>query len=254
MLEVRRDHEVASIRLDHGQVNALDLELLEAFTAAITDLDADDEIGAIVVTGNGRAFSAGVDLKRILEGGGDYVDRFLVALTAAFLAPLRSATPVVAAVDGHAIAGGAVLAAACDRVIGAADDRIRIGLAELAVGVPFPPAAIEIMRRRLGPNLQEAVLTAENYSASQALEAGFLDRLVPPDQLSDVAYQAAAGLAGVPATTMELVKDQLRRPIETALEAHGEDGDARVLRAWSSDGIRSAIADFVARTLGDRAT
>ena len=252
MLEVQHDGGVATVRFDHGRVNAMDLELLEATSATVGELDADGDVGAIVLTGNGRAFSAGVDLRRILAGGADETERFLGALSDAFLVTLRCGTPTVAAVDGHAIAGGAVLAAACDRVLASDDPRIRVGLAELAVGVPFPPSAIEIVRRRLGTHLSEVVLTARTYPVAEARDLGFLDELVPADELLDRAREAATALAAVPAHTMALTKRQLRSGIETALAATGADGDREVTRAWSSDHVRAAVAAFVERTLGPR--
>lgn len=253
MLDVqRRSPDLALVRLDHGAVNALDRELLEALTAAMVSLTADADVRAIVVTGNERAFSAGVDLKRLLEEGVRYTETFLDALSEALLAPVRSSKPVVAAVGGHAIAGGAVLAAACDRVMGVDDDRVLIGLPELAVGVPLPAAAVEIMRRRLGPKLSETVLTANTYAMQQAREIGFVDAVAPRQKLVDHACQAAAALGRVPSTTMALAKEQLRGPIEAALAAHGAEHNARVQEAWCSEEGRTAIRDFVANTLGGR--
>ncbi len=252
MLDVERDQGVATVRLDHGAVNAMDLELLEAITATVTELDDEGDVRAIVLTGNGRAFCAGVDLRRILDGDVEETWRFLDALSAAFLVTLRAGTPIVAAVDGHAIAGGAVLAAACDRVIGPDDARVRVGLAELAVGVPFPASAVEIMRRRLGSRLHEAILTARTYPAPEACGLGFLDELVDPAEVLVRAQAVARTLAAVPPATMALTKEQLRAPIEAGLAAHGASWDARVSEAWTSGPVRAAIAAFVERTLGSR--
>lgn len=254
MLDIQRqDRDLALIRLDHGPVNALDLELLEALTGAISRLDADPSVRAIVLTGNDRAFCAGVDLKRLLDRDRAYTEQFLDALSAAFLAPLFSSTPLVAAVGGHAIAGGAVLAAACDRAIGAQDDRVLVGLPEVAVGVPLPTAAVEIMRRRLGTRLQEAVFTAQTYPIQQAHDIGFIDALVPAERLLDEACDIAAALGRVPSRTMALTKECLRGRIEAALGAEGEERDAHIREAWCSDDVRSAIGDFVDRNFGKSA-
>src|ERR1700734_924511 len=111
MLEVELRSGVTIVELRHGKVNALDLELLRAITAAMHGIDGD---GPVVITGAGPAFCAGVDLQRIAGGGPSYVREFLPALTEAFRAVFDYPGPVVAAVNGHAIAGGCVLAAACD--------------------------------------------------------------------------------------------------------------------------------------------
>ncbi|MGN9847571.1 enoyl-CoA hydratase/isomerase family protein [Nonomuraea sp. H19] len=108
---------IGVVRLAHGKVNALDLELCRTIEQTMRDLD--DERGpvrAVVVTGAGRVFSAGVDLKRVVDGGAAYVAEFLPALSGAFRSVFDLGKPVVAAVNGHAIAGGCVLAAACDCV------------------------------------------------------------------------------------------------------------------------------------------
>ena len=136
MLDFEERGEVAIMRLQHGKVNALDLELLLAITEAMR---AVDQARAVVITGSGSVFSAGVDLQRIVAGGPSYVREFLPALSESFMAIFDHPGPVVAAVNGHAIAGGCVIAAACDvRLM----SQGKIGLAELSVGVPFPPAAM----------------------------------------------------------------------------------------------------------------
>lgn len=250
MIEVTRDGDVATVRMDHGPVNAADLELLEAIVDTFAELDADDEVAAVVLTGNARAFSAGVDLRRILDEGEDYTRDFLDALARALIAPLRVTAPVVAAVTGHAIAGGAVLAAACDLAVLTDDPRTRVGLAELAVGVPFPTAAIEVMRRRLGPRLGEAVWRADLYAPADALARGFVDEVVPADEVVDRATAIATRLASAPTATRRLTHEQLGRDVEDALAGRAADWDARVADVWCSDAGREAIAAFVERTLG----
>jgi enoyl-CoA hydratase/carnithine racemase len=113
VIEVDVVDGVGVVRLVHGKVNALDLELCRAIEQAMRDLDdVDGVVRAVVVTGTGRVFSAGVDLKRVVDGGAAYVAEFLPALSGAFRSVFDLGKPVVAAVNGHAIAGGCVLAAA----------------------------------------------------------------------------------------------------------------------------------------------
>ena len=154
MIETADQDGIAILTLNHGPVNALDLDLLSAVPGSLA---AVSDSRAIVLTGSGRSFSAGVDLKQIIDGGLPYAGKFLPALSVALLAVFGHPKPVVAAINGHALAGGCVLAAACDiRLMSGGT----IGLTELAAGVPFPTVPLEIMRHAVGPALDAMVLGA----------------------------------------------------------------------------------------------
>jgi enoyl-CoA hydratase len=238
MLDVDQWSNATVIRLRHGKVNALDLELLLEITAVMRGLVPSE---AVVITGSGTVFSAGVDLRRILEGGRSYVREFLHALSESFLAIFDHPGPVVAAIDGHAIAGGCVIAAACDvRIMSGG----RIGLAELSVGVPFPPVAMEILRYALGPAVGHLVLTAELLDASQAQSIGLVHEVTEPDALLDAAVDRVRQMALVPAEVFEFSKRQLQQPVRARLAERDGDDEA-VLAMWSSDRTRAAIAEYL---------
>src|ERR1700723_4214962 len=147
--------------------------------------------GPVVITGAGRAFSAGVDLRALADGGTDYAGRFVAALSEAFLAIYEHPSPVVAAINGHAIAGGCVLAMCADvRLMSGGT----IGLTELAVGVPFPVAALEICRFAMGTSVARAALQANTIDADTALAQGWLDAVVPSDDLIPRAIRTAREL------------------------------------------------------------
>lgn len=238
MLEVEQRSSVTVVRLRHGKVNALDLELLRALSAAMRDLDP----GAVVViTGTGTAFSAGVDLHRIVTGGQPYIEEFLPALSDAFLAIFDHPGPVLAAIDGHAIAGGCVIAAACDvRLM----SQGKIGLAELSVGVPFPTVAMEILRHAIGPAVGHLVLTAELLDPVQARSIGLVHEVTGPDVLLEEAIGRAQRTARVPAEVFAFSKRQLQQPARDRIAARGGDDEA-VAAMWSSDRTRDAIAGYL---------
>jgi enoyl-CoA hydratase len=120
---------IAILTLSHGKANALDIEFCDALASNFAEL-ANSDVKAVVLTGQGRIFSAGVDLKRLSQGGADYIRRFLPALHRLFEAVFFHPRPVVAAVNGHAIAGGCVLACCADRRIMARESG-RIGVTEI---------------------------------------------------------------------------------------------------------------------------
>jgi enoyl-CoA hydratase len=237
MLTVEEHGDVAVVRIEHGRVNALDLELLEALTVAVTGSDR-----PLVITGTGSAFSAGVDLRRIVEDGDGYTRDFLADLSAMFRAVFDHPRPTVAAINGHAIAGGCVLGLACDVRLMAGG---RIGLSELAVGVPFPVAALEIVRHGLGPRADRAVLGAEVVDRDRALTLGVVDELCDPDALLPRAVALAGEFGSRPADVYASAKERLHRPAVAAMAAAAADDDA-VLAGWTSDAAGQRISAALA--------
>jgi enoyl-CoA hydratase len=241
VIETVDDEGVAVLRLARPPVNALDVDLLRGIRAAfVVAADA----GAVVFTGSGRTFSAGADLRRIVDGDASYAAEFLTALSDAFLAVFDCPRPVVCAINGHALAGGCVFAAACDvRIMSGGS----IGLTELAVGVPFPAAALEIVRFAAGPAASSLVLTARTMDPGQALSLGLVDEVCDGTELLPRAVDLARRLAAVPAEVYALSKEQLHRPARERIEQARPVDDARVLGHWSSAATRDSIAGFLAQ-------
>ncbi|WP_448612573.1 enoyl-CoA hydratase/isomerase family protein [Modestobacter sp. URMC 112] len=232
MLVTEERDDVAVLRIEHGRVGALDVELLDALTEAVTGSDR-----ALVVTGSGSAFSAGVDLRRVVDGGRPYTGELLAALSRTFRAVFDHPRPTVAAVNGHAIAGGCVLALACDLRLMSGG---RIGLAELTVGVPFPVAALEVVRHALGPRTGQVLLGADSVDGNRALALGMVDELTDPGDLLPRAVARATELAARSPEAYRLAKVALHRPANAAIEATAGD-DAAVLAGWTSEDTRSRI-------------
>ena len=232
---------VTILRMNHGKANALDLKLLDSLSALFTDLRA---APAVVLTGTGGIFSAGVDLYQVAAGGRAYLDEFMPKLRETFDILFSFPRPLVAAVNGHAVAGGCVLAQTADlRVMSAGPGRI--GVTELLVGVPLPVDALEIMRFGAGPALPAMVFSGRTHPPQRALEMGLVDELAEPEVVLDRAVAAAAGLAAVPARTFELTKLELRRPYLEAIRLHSGAVDPEVEAAWKSDAALTAIQSYV---------
>ena len=238
---------IAVVRLAHGKVNALDLELLLAITETFRELSESDA-DAIVFTGAGRAFSAGVDLWRIVDGGEEYARAYLPALSECFSTVFDTGKPVVAAVNGHAIAGGCILVACCDRRLMSAG---RIGVTELPVGVPFPMTPLEILTYACGARYaREAVLTGATYEPAEALARGLVDEVVASDSLLDRALAEARRLSRLcPADTFQLTKRQLHLDVNERLARHRSTLDALAARLWEQ-----RIADGTIRAYMQRVT
>lgn len=249
-VQVEHRDGCALVRMDAGKVNAMDLALCDDLTSVFSGLPADPAVRAVVLTGNGRAFCAGVDLRAIVEGGASHARQFVGSLAASFEAVLRCPLPVVAAVDGHAIAGGCVLACAADVRVVVDDPAVRVGLTELAVGVPFPTVALEIMRWRLGDaRLGQRVLGMDTVSGADSAAAGLADEAVLRDEVVPRALAIAQALAQVPAATFRLTKAQLQADVLERVDARRGSWDAQVQELWAGDEVRASLAEFVARTL-----
>jgi enoyl-CoA hydratase len=214
---------VATISLDDGKVNALSIETLRALHGAFDQAERDGVV--TILRGREGYLSAGFDLKVFGEG---VAERVLEMLTlGATLAErlLSFRVPVVLACSGHAVAAGSFLALSADARIGA-DGPFRIGLNEVAIGLTVPWFAIELARHRLSPpHFDAAVTSARMYGPQEALTAGFLDRVVPAEELGAAALETAQTLSQLDmrahaASKLRARGDALRRlrgAIETEL-------------------------------------
>ena len=235
------------LRLAHGKASALDVELLRAIDDAFAR-EEESAARAVVLTGTGSIFSAGVDLLRVLEGGSAYLAEFLPALDACLRRLLAFEKPLVAAINGHAIAGGFVMACAADRRL-LARGKATYGAPELAVGVPFPPSALELVRLGCPPNaLREIVLESWIFGGDDCLARGLVDELIQPEALLDQAIDRAERLGSPPARSFAITKRLLRRPALERLEREGSRSEEN-LDAWASDEVQAAIRAYVQRIL-----
>jgi enoyl-CoA hydratase/carnithine racemase len=248
MIDINLKDGIAVVVMDHGKVNALDSEFCEALATSFSELRKTDA-RAVVLIGQGKIFSAGVDLKRLSEGGADYIRQFLPTLHRLYDAVFFHPRPVVAAINGHAIAGGAVLACCADRRIMARNSG-RIGVTEILVGVPFPALAFEIVRFAVPPRyLTEFTLTGATYETDIALQRGWVDELAEPDDLLDDALAVARELAMLSPPAFAQTKLQIRQHVGERLQRSGEATDKAVSEIWAAPSTLTYIRDYVARTL-----
>lgn len=195
-LTTERRGPVLVLHLDDGKANALGFELIAAIRSAIAEAESDDEIGAVVVHGRDGRFSGGFDLG--VMRGGDLAQMGSLVADGGELVRLLwgSGVPVVAACTGHALAAGALMLLGCDVRIGA-DVDAKIGLNEVAIGMVLPDWAITIAVERLSKrHLHRATANARVTGPGEAIDAGFLDEVVPADTVLDRAVEVATELAG----------------------------------------------------------
>jgi enoyl-CoA hydratase len=244
VIEVTEQDGIAMLRLADGKANVMSTEFCETLTARFAAISP---ARAVVMTGAGRIFSAGVDLLRLVEGGAPYVRKFLPALSTMLATVFSHPAPVVAAINGHAIAGGCVLACAADKRLMARDSG-RIGVTELLVGVPFPPVAMEIMRCAIVPQFfADAIFSGATYTPLEAVGRGLVHDIIDPQALLDRAIAAANALAALPPKAFALSKRQTREPALQRMK--NLELDAAIEQIWTAPETLDRVRDYVARTL-----
>jgi len=251
MIELEDRGAVTILRMVAGKGNALNLEFASALADAVEELER-GPAKAVVLTGKGSAFGAGVDLPAMVEGGPDYVRRFLPLLQRVFERLVLFPRPIVAAVNGHAIAGGAILMLTCDQRL-LARGTARLGLTEVRVGVEFPAWPLEIVRFATPPqHFPTLVCTGRTFQPQEALARGLVDELVEPERLIDRACEVADELAAIPTTAFTATKRSVRRPLIEAARRQAELEEAAMIEKWSSPEVLRNMAEFAARTIGRR--
>jgi enoyl-CoA hydratase len=218
--------DVAILRIDDGKANALDSSIISSLRDDLRR--AGEEAAAVLLTGRTGRFSAGFDLSVFREGGPEAARGLVTAGAELAVQIARHPTPVVIACNGHALAMGAVLLLAADLRLGASGD-FKIGFNEVAIGMAAPVFLVEFARERLSKrHLQRATIQAEIYSPESSVDAGFLDRVVAPDDLFARALEESQRLAKLPRAPFSATRGTVRGEVLERIEATLADDIARV--------------------------
>jgi enoyl-CoA hydratase/carnithine racemase len=232
VLEVEADGPIGSLRLARpDRLNALSSELMEELISAASRFDAVPEVRAVVVSGSGAAFCAGFDVAEFAMMSGDEHGLAAARLGSAMAQAIESMRAItVAALHGRVVGGGLVLAAACDLRV-AAEDTI-FSIPEVDLGIPLLWDAIPRLVREIGPaRTKELVMTCRPFTAADAHDMGFLNRVVPAGEVAAVAGDLAAGVAARPRIPVEMTK----RQVAAALGSGDPIGDEEALLASLAD-------------------
>jgi enoyl-CoA hydratase len=195
-------------------LNALNSTLVDELAAAVADFDADEGVGAIVLTGSERAFAAGADIKQMADKSTR--DMLVDNPFAALEDVARARTPLIAAVAGFALGGGCELAMICDIILAA--DTAQFGQPEIALGVIPGLGGTQRLTRAVGAyKAAELVLTGRRMGAEEAERAGLVSRVVPASELRDAAMEVAEAIAAKSLPVVYAAKEALRAAQETTL-------------------------------------
>lgn len=243
-LEISRTGRVTVLELATNKVNALDRAVFDEITAAVTTCEEDPDVGALVLTGKGSVFSAGLDVNQILASDTSYTTDLLTSLEAALVRLFLSPLPTVAAINGAAIAGGCLLACACDKRIIA--EEARIGVTELRVGVSFPVKTVELLQHVCGPHAERLMFDAEPVNAADACRYGLVHERLPGSELRAAAMSEAERLASLDRHAYALAKETSRRAVFSPDDAEVESLERRVRAHWCDETTRESLERLLA--------
>jgi enoyl-CoA hydratase len=230
LIRADRQEETVILILSRPPANAFDLELTEEFQARLDALAGDVPAGGIVITGDGKAFSGGVDFKAVPTYTAEQSARMIGHINAAITTLYGLPTATVAAVNGHALGGAFVLMLACDVRL-AADVDARLGLTEVTAGIPYPACPMEVVKAEMEPGYRRhLVLSGEVISPRQAEARGLVDEVVVAPRLLVRAVQLARERAA--AASYGRVKQQLKAETLARMRAIIQASSDPMLAQW----------------------
>jgi enoyl-CoA hydratase len=223
-------------------LNALNTQLVNELNQALSAFDADDAIGAIVITGSEKAFAAGADIKEMQPK--TYIDTLLGGFLDRWDEVTRRRKPIIAAVAGFALGGGCELAMMCDFILAA--DTAKFGQPEINLGIMPGAGGTQRLPRIAGKaKAMDLCLTARMMDAQEAERSGLVSRVVPLDKLQEEAFGVAEKIAGFSLPVVMMIKESINRAYETTL-SEGVLFERRVFHAqFGLEDQKEGMAAFV---------
>ena len=241
---IDRFKNVVCIRLNRPDaLNALNNQMMGELTKALKEIETDDDVRAIVLTGNEKAFAAGADIKEIAPK--TYMDVYQEDfITANWEEATKCRKPIIAAVAGYALGGGCELAMMCDFIIAA--DNVKFGQPEINIGVIPGAGGTQRLTRLIGKSkAMEMVLTGRFMDADEAERSGLVSRVVPADQLVDEAIKVAEQIARYSAPAVMMAKECVNAAYETTLD-QGMRFERRVFHSlFSTEDQKEGMSAFI---------
>jgi len=215
-ITVTKEGSIGIVRLNRpSALNALNFELMGELVKALEELDGDQAVRVIILTGSERAFAAGADLKEMSQSGP--VDLILGRRFELWDRLRKIAKPIIAAVSGYCLGGGNELAMSCDLII--ASENATFGQPEVNVGIMPGAGGTQRLIRAVGKyKAMEMILTGKPITAQEAYRVGLANRVVPTESLLDEAKKTANEIASKPPISVRAAKEAILKAQDTALE------------------------------------
>ena len=243
-ISVSLNDGIATVKLDRGKVNALNEPLIEQLHGCFADIETNRDVRAVILTGQGKFFSFGFDIPEFLSYPKESFTGYLAKFTGLYTSMFLFSKPVVAALNGHTIAGGCMIALACDtRVM--VSEKAKISLNEINFGSSVFAGSVEMLKFCVGRKNAETILySGAMYSAEEALRLGLIDRISSPEELMDDAGKAARELAGKDLAAFKSLKGLLRRPVAEEMVNREKDSIREFVDIWYSEKTRRNLEEI----------
>lgn len=244
MIRVERSGEVAVVKLDRGVTHALSPGLVGELAETLRGLEGDPGARGLVLAGSGeKFFSIGFDIPGLLALPEDDLRGFYRSYNRACLALYAFPKPTVAAITGHAIAGGCILALCCDyRFI--AEGRKLMGLNEIKLGLPVPYPADRILRQIVGArDARDIVEGGEFYASEKLLPMGMVDEVMPLEEVLPASVKKAGALGALPGEAFRMIKRNRVEPVVEEIRRALEERERVFLECWHSDEARALLEE-----------
>lgn len=244
LVSVQKKKNIAIVQLSHKSTNAINLALVKELADTINDIKVDDKIKALVLTSaNEKFLSIGFDIPSLRPLSQDDFSVFYQAFNQLCIDLYTLPKPTIAAITGHAIAGGCILALCCDERVIAEGSKL-FGLNEVKLGVPVPYVADRILHALVGARLAREVMElGEFYPAEDALGIGLVDYLVPLDQVLEKAQEQARLLSAAPGEAFALIKANRVEDVMIGILDRLEVKQMRFIECWYADAARKPLEE-----------
>ena len=247
-LKVEITRDVVTVTLSRNKVNAINAAMLQELDRCLDEVERDTAVSAVVLTGQGKFFSFGFDIPELLTYSKQVFRDFLTDFTSFYSRLFLFPKPVVAALNGHTIAGGCILATACDyRVM--AEGAGKIALNEVNLGVSFFAGATEMLRYVVGSRNADGILSSgEMYSPEQAAELGLIDEVVPVAEFEGRVGAIADAYAARDARAFAGMRQLLRQPIADRFVKREAASIEAFIDLWYSEPAQTILKQVRIRT------
>ena len=234
-VRVSKDEGIATLTLTRGKVNALNEPLVEELEGCFENLEKDKTVKSVILTGKGKFFSFGFDIPEFMSYSKDAFIKYVKKFTNLYTYMFMFSKPIIAALNGHTIAGGCMLATACDYRI-MVSRKAKISLNEISFGSSVFAGSVEMLKFCVGQKNAELILYSGTlYSADEALKLGLIDQVSSEDNFTDEVRKIADDFAQKDIVAFSSIKGLLRKPIAERMVKREKDSIREFIDIWYSE-------------------